>query len=190
MLVGDDYSFSVDVTCLFYPGMISLGEVNRSYFPQSAGHNERLNRNAKMEALYHQTNDAQYLKPVLQTSQDRWVRQTQERERDELLGQTFTDAYTSIRIDETLQLNTNLFNTHKSIDDLLGSGSSILSGLRDQRGTLKGTQKRMLNVLNMLGLSNTAMRFIERRATQDKFIMIGGMFLVCVFMFLVKWYLG
>lgn len=48
----------------------------------------------------------------------------------------------------------------------------------------------MLDVANMLGLSNTVMRFIERRATQDKLIMIGGMLLTCVFMFLVIRYLG
>lgn len=56
--------------------------------------------------------------------------------------------------------------------------------------TAQGTHKKMLDVANMLGLSNTVMRLIERRATQDKFIMIGGMLLTCVFMFLVIRYLG
>lgn len=55
---------------------------------------------------------------------------------------------------------------------------------------MQGTHKKMLDVANMLGLSNTVMRLIERRATQDKFIMIGGMLLTCVFMFLVIRYLG
>lgn len=57
-------------------------------------------------------------------------------------------------------------------------------------GSAQGTHKKMLDVANMLGLSNTVMRLIERRATQDKFIMIGGMLLTCVFMFLVIRYLG
>ncbi|XP_068606232.1 Golgi SNAP receptor complex member 2 isoform X2 [Brachionichthys hirsutus] len=56
--------------------------------------------------------------------------------------------------------------------------------------TTNGTHKKMLDVANMLGLSNTVMRLIERRATQDKFIMIGGMLLTCVFIFLVIRYLG
>lgn len=47
------------------------------------------------------------------------------------------DADTSIPIDETLQFNTNLHNAHRGMDDLLGSGTSILNGLRDQRSTLK-----------------------------------------------------
>lgn len=57
-------------------------------------------------------------------------------------------------------------------------------------GSAQGTHKKMLDVANMLGLSNTVMRLIERRATQDKFIMIGGMLLTCIFMFLVIRYLG
>lgn len=57
-------------------------------------------------------------------------------------------------------------------------------------GSTQGTHKKILDVANMLGLSNTVMRLIERRATQDKFIMIGGMVLTCVFMFLVIRYLG
>lgn len=54
----------------------------------------------------------------------------------------------------------------------------------------QGTHKKMLDVANMLGLSNTVMRLIEKRATQDKLIMIGGMLLTCVCLFLVIRYLG
>ncbi|KAM4031151.1 Golgi SNAP receptor complex member 2 isoform 2-T2 [Anomaloglossus baeobatrachus] len=55
--------------------------------------------------------------------------------------------------------------------------------------TTNGTQKKILDVANMLGLSNTVMRLIEKRAFQDKVIMIGGMLLTCVVMFLVFKYL-
>ncbi|XP_040291566.1 Golgi SNAP receptor complex member 2 isoform X2 [Bufo bufo] len=55
--------------------------------------------------------------------------------------------------------------------------------------TTNGTQKKILDVANMLGLSNTVMRLIEKRAFQDKAIMIGGMLLTCVVMFLVIKYL-
>ncbi|KAG9350172.1 hypothetical protein JZ751_026525 [Albula glossodonta] len=122
----------------------------------------------------------------------RYMREAQEREREELMTRTFTtnDADTSIPIDETLQFNSSLHNAHRGMDDLLGSGSSILDGLRDQRGTLKGTHKKMLDVANMLGLSNTVMRLIEKRAFQDKFIMMGGMLVTCVVMFLVVKYIS
>lgn len=44
---------------------------------------------------------------------------------------------TSIMIDHALQHNTSLQNADRGISDLLGSGSSILTSLRDQRLTLK-----------------------------------------------------
>ncbi|KAL1790896.1 Golgi SNAP receptor complex member 2 isoform X3, partial [Sigmodon hispidus] len=56
--------------------------------------------------------------------------------------------------------------------DGIGGGHSILQGLRAQRLTLKGTQKKILDIANMLGLSNTVMRLIEKRAFQDKYFMI------------------
>ncbi|XP_012681134.1 Golgi SNAP receptor complex member 2 [Clupea harengus] len=136
--------------------------------------------------------DVQHLQTALRNFQHRrYAREAQDRDREELMSRTFTtnDADTSIPIDETLQLNTNLNNAHRGMDDLLGSGSGILNGLRDQRGTLKGTHKKMLDVANMLGLSNTVMRLIEKRASQDKFIMVGGMLVTCVVIFLVVKYL-
>lgn len=53
----------------------------------------------------------------------------------------------------------------------------------------QGTQKKILDIANMLGLSNTVMRLIEKRAFQDKYLMIGGMLLTCAVMFLVVQYL-
>ncbi|XP_029423875.1 Golgi SNAP receptor complex member 2-like isoform X3 [Nannospalax galili] len=57
--------------------------------------------------------------------------------------------------------------------------------------TTNGTQKKILDIANMLGLSNTVMRLIEKRAFQDKYkyFMIGGMLLTCAVMFLVVQYL-
>ncbi|XP_074915666.1 Golgi SNAP receptor complex member 2 isoform X2 [Chelonoidis abingdonii] len=55
--------------------------------------------------------------------------------------------------------------------------------------TANGTHKKILDVANMLGLSNTVMRLIEKRAFQDKYFMIGGMLLSCMIMFLVVQYL-
>ncbi|MEQ2286910.1 Golgi SNAP receptor complex member 2 [Ameca splendens] len=152
--------------------------------------NRRQNAKLRVDQLKY---DVQHLRTALQNLQHRrYTREAQEREREELLSRTFTtnDADTSIHIDEAIQLNTGLHNAHQGMDNLLGSGSSILNGLRDQRSTLKGTHRKMLDVANMLGLSNTVMRLIERRATQDKFIMVGGMLLTCIFMFLVIRYLG
>ncbi|XP_032472654.1 Golgi SNAP receptor complex member 2 isoform X1 [Phocoena sinus] len=136
--------------------------------------------------------DVQHLQTALRNFQhQRYAKEQQERQREELLSRTFTtnDSDTTIPMDESLQFNSSLQKIHHGMDDLIGGGHSILEGLRAQRLTMKGTQKKLLDIANMLGLSNTVMRLIEKRAFQDKYFMIGGMLLTCVVMFLVVQYL-
>lgn len=71
---------------------------------------------------------------------------------------------------------------------MLRSGSGILESLRDQRSTLKGAQKRILDIANTLGLSNTVLRLIERRAYQDKFVLFGGMLFTMIVIVIVIMY--
>ncbi|ETE67352.1 Golgi SNAP receptor complex member 2, partial [Ophiophagus hannah] len=151
--------------------------------------NKRQNAKLRVDQLKY---DIQHLQTGLRNFQHRrYAREQQERQREELLTRTFTtnDSDTTIPIDETLQFNESLQNAHRGMDDLIGSGTSILQGLRDQRVTLKGTHKKIMDVANMLGLSNTVMRLIEKRAFQDKYFMIGGMLVTCIIMFLVVQYL-
>ncbi|XP_032831401.1 Golgi SNAP receptor complex member 2 [Petromyzon marinus] len=151
--------------------------------------NRRPNAKLRVDQLKY---DVQHLRAALQNFAHRRLKREQtERDREELLAKSFTtnDADTSIAIDEALQYNSSLRNAHSGMDDLIASGSGIIDGLRDQRRTLKGAQKKILDVANMLGLSNTVMRLIEKRATQDKAIMVVGMLITCLIMIAVVKYL-
>ncbi|XP_070569762.1 Golgi SNAP receptor complex member 2-like [Ptychodera flava] len=137
--------------------------------------------------------DCKHLQAAMRNIQHRrYTREQEERDREALLSRTFTtnEPDTSIMIDAALQHNTSLHNAHRGIDDLLGSGAAIIGGLRDQRGTLKGVHKRMLDVASSLGLSNVVMRMTEKRAFYDKFILYGGMIITCIAMFLIYKYLA
>ena len=92
-------------------------------------------------------------------------------------------------IDAALQHNTKLGDANREMDNLLGSGSSILTNLKEQRITLKGAHKKILDIANTLGMSNTVMRFIERRTSQDRYILFAGMIVTCIIMFLAWKYL-
>ena len=119
------------------------------------------------------------------------MREQEARNREMLLNTRFTtneasrESETSIMIDKALEHQNKLHSTNRYMDDLLGQGSNILENLREQRGTLKGAQKKMLDVLNTLGMSNTVIRLIEKRSEGDKYILIGGMVLTCVVMWLI-----
>ena len=80
--------------------------------------------------------------------------------------------------------------SHRQMDDLLSHGQTILENLRDQRLTIKGIQKKVLDVASVLGMSNTVMRLIERRSEGDKYILFGGMAATCVIMYLVVKFLS
>ncbi|KAK3747309.1 hypothetical protein QZH41_016944 [Actinostola sp. cb2023] len=120
--------------------------------------------------------DLRHLQTAFNNYQQRKIqREQEERDRDELLNRKFTtnnSGETSIMIDHALQHNTGLQNANRGMDDMISSGSSILTGLREQRNMLKGTQKRILDIANTLGLSSTIMRLIDKRATQVKYIQL------------------
>ncbi|RWS28249.1 hypothetical protein B4U80_05001 [Leptotrombidium deliense] len=119
------------------------------------------------------------------------ARLQEDRMRDELLSQTFSnsrDGHTSIAMDSYYaKENESLLNFHRNVDDMLAQGGNVLSNLRDQRNMLKGVHKRVVDIGNTLGLSNTVMRLIEKRTYFDRFILFGGMAVFVLFMFLC-WY--
>lgn len=150
-------------------------------------------QNAKMRV-----DELRYEQKHLQAALANLQRRRYEREealqnREELLSKNFAtndSRDTAIYIDESLQFHSRAQSANRNVDDLIGSGSSILTSLREQRTTLKGAHRKILDVANTLGMSNTVMRMIERRTYQDKFILFGGMFVTCVVMFLVVKYLA
>ncbi|XP_064597338.1 Golgi SNAP receptor complex member 2-like [Liolophura sinensis] len=136
--------------------------------------------------------DCQHLQAAMRNLQHRrYMREEEDKEREALLSKRFTanDQDTSIMIDAALQHNTRLQQSNKDMDNLLGSGHSIINNLKEQRITLKGAHKKLLDLANTLGLSNTVMRLIEKRTYQDKYILFGGMIVTCIIMYLVVKYL-
>jgi len=150
-------------------------------------------RQASRLKLNQMKYDSQHLQASLRNFQKkRYHRERESNEREELLNRRFTtnSEDTSISIDHSMQHNTSLQNVNRSMDDLLGQGYAALGNLRDQRNVLKRTKTRMLSFLNTVGLSNTVMQLIERRAFQDKYVLFGGMILTVIIMFFIYIYLA
>lgn len=62
-----------------------------------------------------------------------------------------------------LDEHTFLQETETQLDNFLAQGQEVLNNLIDQRGMLKGTQRRLLDAANTLGLSRDVIGWIERR---------------------------
>lgn len=77
---------------------------------------------------------------------------------------------------------------HIQMDELLSTGTNVLSELRNQRETLRSFDDRFRTQLSNLGMSSTVMRLIERRTYTDKLILFGGMILFTLFILVVYLY--
>ncbi|KAA3674810.1 NADH dehydrogenase (ubiquinone) Fe-S protein 2 [Paragonimus westermani] len=105
-------------------------------------------------------------------------RERELREREDLLAHDFTtnaalrDGGNSevIKLDADLEHHSRLSAVGRRLDEMLASGSASLVALKEQGMTLKSAHRRVLDLLNTLGLSNTVMRLIERRTHQDKVV--------------------
>ncbi|EJD02981.1 golgi SNAP receptor complex member bos1 [Fomitiporia mediterranea MF3/22] len=79
---------------------------------------------------------------------------------------------------------------HAQLDDFIAQGREVLDNLVDQRNMLKGTQRRLLDAANTLGLSRDVIGWIERRSTQDMYIFFGGAVFTFFCFYLIWKYLG
>ncbi|XP_029157424.1 Golgi SNAP receptor complex member 2 [Nylanderia fulva] len=149
---------------------------------------QRQNARMRVDQLKY---DSRHLAAALNSLCSRMARQQREEaEREALLARKFTsNDHVDILIDHTVQHNSSMHNAIHGVDDLLNQGSSVLDNLRSQRLTLKGAHKRLIDIGNTLGLSNTTMRLIEQRAKQDGFILVAGMTFTCIVIILVIVYL-
>jgi Golgi SNAP receptor complex protein 2 len=136
--------------------------------------------------------DLQHLTAALQSQVNRAASRAREAiDREQLLNTQFTtnaatrDSETAILINNAMSHQDGLTRVNSHLDSILAQGAEIIGGLHSQGSALKGIRKKVLDVANTLGMSNTVIRMIERRGQGDKLILIGGMVLTCVFMVLV-----
>lgn len=122
--------------------------------------------------------------------QKRQRREMEDTEREQLLTRRFqANAETAIDLDYSLQHNTQMNNAHRGVDDMISTGSGILESLRNQRELLKGARNKMVSIGSTLGLSDHTMRLIERRISEDKYVMLAGMFVTLLIIGLVIYFL-
>ncbi|KAI0644464.1 V-snare-domain-containing protein [Trametes meyenii] len=96
----------------------------------------------------------------------------------------------ALREQHALREHSFIQNTDTRLDDFIAQGRAVLDDLVDQRNVLKGTQRRLLDAANTLGLSRDVIGWIERRSTQDMYIFFAGAVVTFICFFLIWKYLG
>lgn len=122
--------------------------------------------------------------------QKRQRRELEDTEREHLLTRRFqANDQTTIDLDYSLQHHTQMNSAHQGVDEMLSTGSNILTSLKNQRDLLKGARTKMITIGSTLGLSDHTMRLIERRVKEDKYVMLAGMFVTLTIIGLVIYFL-
>ncbi|CAI6007106.1 unnamed protein product [Closterium sp. NIES-65] len=117
-------------------------------------------------------------------------RRREAQERAELLvaraggqgGRILSEADAEIRDMETAK------RAGRVLEDTLAQGIATLSHMAQQREVLKSAQRRALDMLNYVGLSDAVLKKINRRQLVDRAISYGGMLLTLIVIFIVwRW---
>jgi Golgi SNAP receptor complex protein 2 len=103
------------------------------------------------------------------------ARQREHEEREALLERRNGSGEHAITIDAAARESRQLNQAGEQLDEYYAHAVSSLNALQQQRGTLKGVQRKMLDMAQTLGLSNNVLRMIERRQFWDKVLLYGGM---------------
>ncbi|KAG9452077.1 hypothetical protein H6P81_004981 [Aristolochia fimbriata] len=103
-------------------------------------------------------------------------RMQEAKERAELFQRANGESAHVLRIfDEEAQAMQSAQNSSRVLDEAYATGVAILGKYAEQRDYLKRAQRKALDVLNTVGLSNSVLKLIERRHRVDKWIAYFGM---------------
>ncbi|SNX83651.1 related to BOS1 - vesicle specific SNAP receptor [Melanopsichium pennsylvanicum] len=95
----------------------------------------------------------------------------------------------SQRESHALREHSFIQQTEQQLDMFIAQGREVFGNLVEQRGILKGTQRRLRDAANTLGLSRDVIGYIERRSTQDNIIFaLGAIFTLVCFWYIYKWF--
>ncbi|KAJ3295757.1 protein transport protein bos1 [Rhizoclosmatium sp. JEL0117] len=103
---------------------------------------------------------------------------------------SMTDTSAILMMDGLMDEHQKLTGAESRIDEFITMGRGALSELYEQRQILKSTQKRMYDIATSLGMSSTVIKYIEKRASQDRWILFGGMFVVVLLMWVILHFFG
>lgn len=81
-------------------------------------------------------------------------------------------------IDAELQAKERIRRSKQVAEEAYQTGVSALAAMAQQRDLLKSAHRKVLDVLNTVGMSDSVLRIAERRISVDKMIAYGGMLLI------------
>jgi Golgi SNAP receptor complex protein 2 len=108
-------------------------------------------------------------------------------QKQQLLDGSISDS-SSQYIDIEMAENSSLERSSRAISDYIASGKQSFEELLSQRERLKGVQRKVFDIINYLGLSNSIMKTVERREITDLRILYVGMIVITSLLVIIFYY--
>eukprot|EP01025_Chloroclados_australasicus_P020715 TRINITY_DN2185_c0_g1_i1.p2 TRINITY_DN2185_c0_g1~~TRINITY_DN2185_c0_g1_i1.p2 ORF type:complete len:222 (+),score=25.79 TRINITY_DN2185_c0_g1_i1:164-829(+) len=115
-------------------------------------------------------------------------RVTEEQYRQELFQRSREGKATAQQMSQEAAMRQSVQNSRRMLEENFDTGTGILSHMQVTRDQLKRTQRRVLDMINSLGLSESLLKLIERRQRMDMWLVYGGMVVVVIFLMLLVWW--
>lgn len=167
---------------------IGLNEMNARLLQLEtlAAQESRARREDCRRRVQHLRNSHQHIKNSLDIFSKRRSR-SHEAMRKELFGDADLEGGSGnlaveIAEHESLSRSGNMVNEYLSI------GQQTLHDLMEQKDRLKSVQRKVFDILNYLGISNSIMRAVEQRDSVDRWIVVGGIAIVSLLIFCIWYY--
>tara|TARA_B100001540_G_scaffold315174_1_gene341794 strand:+ start:13761 stop:14156 length:396 start_codon:yes stop_codon:yes gene_type:complete len=117
-------------------------------------------------------------------------RQNEQKEREELMRRVTDDEGFRSLVGEYDAESGSMKSARRSgmmVDELLETGANVLGNLTEQSATLRNAKRKMLTLLDKMGVSASLLRVIDRRQRLDAILVYGGMVFTIVFVFIIWW---
>lgn len=136
--------------------------------------------------ITHLRNSHQHIKVSL----DSWIRRNSQYNFDAQKKDLFggADIEGGTMRDAVIAENKSLDHSTRMMNDYIASGQETLGNLLSQRERLKNVQRKVFDILNYLGLSNTIIKNVERRDFVDKWLVYVGMLVILLLIGVIYFY--
>ena len=108
--------------------------------------------------------------------------------RAELLSGRSENYAWSAAADADAAAASSVRSSKRMVQEALATGGAALAAMAGQRDTLKRAQRKALDVVHGLGLSDSLLRLIERRQKVDAALAYGGMAVVTLVVLWAWWH--
>lgn len=109
-------------------------------------------------------------------------------EREELLASAELGRRLKGEMDEEAAVAGHVTRSRRALAEMHEQGGAILATMAGSRERIKAAQKKMLDVINSVGLGESVLRVIERRHKGDAYVAFGGMALVGLLTVALLWW--